>query len=131
MADSFPPGLIEDAKNFRPGRRTKFTRLSFYRELVGDMRANGASFKAIALLLSKHGVHVGKTQVGKFCREMLDEPRRRHPRKATKIETRIPAREKMASPIPAQAPQQPSNPQLENRPKKGPRIATLDLFDEP
>ena len=139
MTDAFPPGLVEDAKNFRSTRRSKFARLKVYCQLVLDMRANYASFKAIANLLSKHGVRVGKTQIQHFCQEVLGEPARRRPRKVTKANNRPSALEKIPAAVPTQLPQQSvpnASPPLQTtplpaiHPKKGPRIAKLELFDD-
>lgn len=59
-------------------RRTsgKFQALMAHKKGISDLRGKQASFRTIANLLKQAGVNVSHDTVARFCRDVLDHPRR-------------------------------------------------------
>ena len=70
--------------DYAPARPAKFQDLLPARNVIAELRQKGASYGAIAELLTRHNLTTSKTAVTVFCHEVLDapvRPRRRVSRK--------------------------------------------------
>ena len=111
---AFDPNNVRKAvSEFAPRHQQKFENLLPAKDVIVELRQRGASFRAIAELLTKHCLPAGKTAIADFCHEVLGETIRPHRRTSRK---RLPAGEpqgeaKFVLPAPATtAPGEPPNP---------------------
>src|SRR5579862_565706 len=60
---------------YGPKRTGPYVKLRPHAELIGELRANGASYDTIvAILRERHGIEISDTTVRQFCRNALKEP---------------------------------------------------------
>jgi hypothetical protein len=71
---SFDPELAGKlVADYAPARPAKFQDLLPARNVIAELRQKGASYRAIADLLSRHNLTTSKTAVTVFCHEVLDD----------------------------------------------------------
>jgi hypothetical protein len=84
---AFDPELAgKMVADYEPARPAKFQDLLPARNVISELRQKGASYRAIADLLSRHNLTTSKTAVTVFCHEMLDDPVRSRRRVSRKKE---------------------------------------------
>lgn len=109
-------------------RPRKFQSLSTAKEVIMELRQKGASYQAVAELLTRLCLKIGKTHVAAFCHEVLGESIRHYKRRSKK---RSPAPLPMAGrisrpqPIPASDSKGNETPPARVR---GPRIAQVRML---
>jgi len=80
---SFDPAEVRKAvAEFTPRRPQKFHDLLPAKEVIAELRRKGASYRAVAELLTQHCLPISKTAVAAFCHEVLGEILRPHRRSA-------------------------------------------------
>jgi hypothetical protein len=85
---AFDPELAgKMVADYAPARPAKFQDLLPARNVIAELRQKGASFRAIADLLSRHNLTTSKTAVTIFCHEVLDDPIRSRRRVSRKKES--------------------------------------------
>jgi hypothetical protein len=71
---AFDPATVRQAVvEFTPRRPQKFQDLFPAKEVIIELRQKGASYRAIAELLTQHCLPISKTAVAAFCHEVLGE----------------------------------------------------------
>ena len=85
---AFDPELASKmVADYAPARPAKFQDLLPARNVISELRQKGASYRAIADLLSRHNLTTSKTAVTVFCHEVLDDPIRSRKRVSRKKES--------------------------------------------
>lgn len=86
---AFDPNTIRQAvAEFSPRRPKKFHDLYPAKEVIAELRQKGASYEAVADLLTQHCLPTSKTAIAQFCHRVLGEsvrPHRRSMRKRTPV----------------------------------------------
>ncbi len=72
--------------DFTPARPAKFQDLHLAKNVIVELRQKGASYRAIAELLTRHNQPTSKTAVTAFCHEVLGEAKRARKRPIRKKE---------------------------------------------
>jgi hypothetical protein len=87
---AFDPELAgKMVADYAPARPAKFQDLFPARNVIAELRQKGASYRAIADLLSRHNLATSKTAVTVFCHEVLDDPVRSRRRVSRKKESAL------------------------------------------
>jgi hypothetical protein len=87
---AFDPELASKmVADYAPARPAKFQDLLPARNVIAELRQKGASYRAIADLLSRHNLTTSKTAVTVFCHEVLDDPIRSRKRVSRKKESAL------------------------------------------
>ena len=126
---AFDPELAgKMVADYAPARPAKFQDLLPARNVIAELRQKGASYRAIADLLSRHNLTTSKTAVTVFCHEVLDYPVRSRKRVSRKKELALvtPPNEPVFSVAPPTA----SEKTHETSParSRGPRIAQIRML---
>ena len=79
--------------DYAPARPAKFQDLLPARNVIDELRQKGASYGAIAELLTRHNLTTSKTAVTVFCHEVLDAPVRPRRRISRKKESTLSCRQ--------------------------------------
>ncbi len=124
----FPPFNPIEARaavaEFTTRRPRKFQSLSTAKEVIMELRQKGASYQAVAELLTRHCLKIGKTHVAAFCHEVLGESIRPYKRRSKK---RSPIAERIPRPQPDPASDSKGNETSPVR-VRGPRIAQVRML---
>jgi hypothetical protein len=76
---SFDPAAVRKAVDeFTPRRPRKFQDLLPAKDVIMELRQKRASYRAIADLLTQHGLPTSKTAIAVFCHQVLGEIIRPH-----------------------------------------------------
>jgi hypothetical protein len=87
---AFDPELAgKMVADYAPARPAKFQDLLPARNVIAELRQKGASYGAIAELLTRHNLPTSKTAVTVFCHEVLDDPVRSRRRVSRKKESNL------------------------------------------
>ena len=126
---AFDPELAcKMVADYAPARPAKFQDLLPAKNVIAELRQKGASYRAIADLLSRHNLTTSKTAVTVFCHEVLDYPVRSRKRVSRKKELALvtPPNEPVFSVAPPTA----SEKTHETSParSRGPRIAQIRML---
>jgi hypothetical protein len=73
--------------DFTPPRPAKFQDLLLAKNVIVELRQKGASYRAIADLLTRHNQPTSKTAITAFCHEVLGEAKRSRKRPIRKKES--------------------------------------------
>ena len=133
--------LRKAVQEFQPApSRVPFHALKPYHEFIVMLRAKRASYRSVAELLEKHGVHTSRARVAEYGRILLDggKSRKRRKRARTALVANTPVTLQSAPAVPTKpvpASTAPADdvppPPAENSPyrSRGPRIARIRMLD--
>ena len=115
--------------DFTPSQLEKFHDLLPAKNVIVELRQKKASYRAIADLLTRHHLPIGRTAITAFCHEVLGEPsrtRRRTLRKKDPVAILRPDEIISTPPSPGST----GNEMLPTR-SRGPRIAQVRMLKNP
>jgi hypothetical protein len=124
-----PVALRKAVAEFTPARRSKFHDLTIAREFILELRKKGASYPAIAELLTQHGLPTTRSTIAAFCHTQLRERVRRRRKKVTAPDSR-----RTPAPTPSSLQdhlQGDAQPTAHPPGSHGPRIAKLRYAKQP
>jgi hypothetical protein len=129
---AFDPELAgKMVADYEPARPAKFQDLLPARNVIAELRQKGASYRAIADVLSRHHLPTSCTAVTVFCHEVLDDPVRSRRRVSRKKEPASvgPPNEPVfpVAPPPANSKTDEMSPAR----SRGPRIAQVRMLKPP
>ena len=139
---SFDPATVRKAVDeFTPRRPQKFQDLLPAKDVIIELRAKRASYRAIADLLTQHCLPTSKTAIAVFCHQVLGEivrPRRRPGRKRPPASVQGNGENKAADSVlgngngaSAEPPVNPSGEETPTERIRGPRIAHVRKLNPP
>jgi len=126
---AFDPELAgKMVADYAPARPAKFQDLLPARNVIAELRQKGASYHAIAELLSRHNLTTSKTAVTVFCHEVLDCPVRSRRRVSRKKEPAlVVSPNEPVFPV-APTPASEKNDETSPARPRGPRIAQVRML---
>jgi hypothetical protein len=124
---AFDPNNFRKAvAEFTPRRPEKFHDLLPAKDVIAELRQKGASYRAVAELLTQHCLPTSKTAVAAFCHEMLGETLRPRRRQMRRRATPIPENgHNVPAFNPAELPAAPEAGEIHSPRTRGPRIAQV------